>query len=492
MKATAYEAIVVGAGPGGAACAALLAKEGVKTLLVDKNDRVGGKTMSISRRGFVGELYPICGVPELETPFDAVVKALGMEAEFELVRPDPAGCVFYRSPSSSEYKPFPWPGRGRLPDMSEVAAWLDLKPEELEELGRFFMEALSITPEQIEELEEGGLSFDDFVSRYRVPQPFYSVMAVLMNLAFGLPMELIDGKEGVRLFKDMLVRSVACYPKGGYGRFAEVCAEAVKRNGGDVRLRTRVERIIIEDGQVRGVVTPVGYFQAPIVVSNVGIQPTVLKLVGEEHFDEDYVNYVKDLVAGLGGIGARYFLSKPVLEYPMYFSSSDDLYLNVERCLRQQTQVPEEVMIFAIVPSVYDPSLAPPGKQYFTTLTFCSPDTEIKDLQLWWDKIDEMVAKIWPELPQHIERKEHYWTRDISAHARDHVLPGQGGECIGLAQVVGQCGRGKPSVKAPLRGLFYVGCDAGGYGCATQQAADSAINVARTVLQYHRMHRALR
>ena len=491
MKETAYDAIVVGAGPGGAACAALLAKEGVKTLLIDKNDRVGGKTMTLSRRGFTHEIGAIVGVPEIDTPFDAVVKALGMEAEFELVRPDPCGCLFYRV-ASGEYKPFPWPGRGQLPDMSEVGKWLDLKPEEVEELGRFLMEALSITPQQVEELEEGGLSFDDFVSRYRIPQAFYSVMAFLMNLAFCVPMELIDGAEGVKLFRDMITRSVACYPKGGYGRFAEVCAEAVKRNGGDVRLRTRVERIIVEDGEVRGVVTPVGDFQAPIVISNVGIQPTVLKLVGEEHFDKSYVNHVKDLVPGLGGVGVRYYLSKPVLEYPMYFSCSDDSYLNVDRCLRQQTQVPEEVLVLVVVPSVYDPSLAPPGKQCVEVVALCSPDVEMKNLELWWDKVDEAVAKILPELPQHIEEKELYCTRDISSLARDRVLPGQGGEIIGLGQVVGQCGRGKPSVKAPLRGLFYVGCDAGGYGCATQQAADSAINVARTVLQYHRMHRALR
>ena len=491
MKETAYDGIVVGAGVGGAACAALLAKEGVKTLLIEKNDRPGGKAMTLSRRGFTYDLFPICGVPQLDTPFDAVLKALGMEAELELARPDPCGCLFYRGPSSGEYKPFPWPG-GRPPDIAEMGKWLDLKPEDMEEVGRFFTDVLTITPEQIEALEEGGLSLDDFFSRYLIPQPLYSVLAVLHNLAFGLPMELADGAEGVKLFRDMLTRSVMCYPKGGYGRFAEVCAEAVKRNGGDVRLRTRVERIIVEDGQVRGVVTPVGDFQAPIVISNVGIQPTVLKLVGGEHFDKSYVNYVKDLVAGLGGIGARYFLSKAVLEYPMYFSCSDDLYLDLDRCLRQQTQVPEEIMIFMVVPAVCDPSVAPPGKQCATTLTFCSPDVERKDLELWWDKIDETVAKIWPELPQHIEEKEHFYTREISSLARDHVLAGQGGECIGLAQVVGQCGRGKPSVKAPLRGLFYVGCDAGGYGCATQQAADSAINVARTVLQYHRMHRALR
>jgi len=64
---------------------------------------------------------------------------------------------------------------------------------------------------------------------------------------------------------------------------------------------------------------------------------------------------------------------------------------------------------------------------------------------------------------------------------RDSVLPGQGGECVGLGQIVGQCGRKKPDPTAPIRGLFYAGADAGGAGMGTHQAACSGIEVARRV-----------
>jgi hypothetical protein len=60
-----------------------------------------------------------------------------------------------------------------------------------------------------------------------------------------------------------------------------------------------------------------------------------------------------------------------------------------------------------------------------------------------------------------------------------------GGETIGLAQIVGQCGASKPSIEAPLEGLFFVGCDAGGVGVGTQQAIDSGIKVADAVERYH-------
>ena len=72
-------------------------------------------------------------------------------------------------------------------------------------------------------------------------------------------------------------------------------------------------------------------FEAPIVVSNAGIQPTVLKLVGEEHFDRSYVNYVKELVPSCGLPGIRYFLNKEVIKNPFGTIFSTDSYWTMER-----------------------------------------------------------------------------------------------------------------------------------------------------------------
>ena len=108
--------------------------------------------------------------------------------------------------------------------------------------------------------------------------------------------------------------------------------------------------------------------------------------------------------------------------------------------------------------------MAPPGKQIILTGHYgpCDPQMSAKEKKAWWDKGDEMMFEAFPDLPKHIESVEHYSAKEISALTRDQVLPRIGGETIGLGQVVGQAGRYKPAVKAPVRGLFYVGCDAGG------------------------------
>jgi prolycopene isomerase len=50
--AKAYDAIVIGSGMGGLTAAALLAKRGLRTLLVEKEGQVGGYVVSFQRDGF--------------------------------------------------------------------------------------------------------------------------------------------------------------------------------------------------------------------------------------------------------------------------------------------------------------------------------------------------------------------------------------------------------------------------------------------------------
>jgi len=189
-------------------------------------------------------------------------------------------------------------------------------------------------------------------------------------------------------------------------------------------------------------------------------------------------------------MGVRYFLNDPFFRYPVYIAYSDDSYWDSNRFLQAEAgQLADDLLVFMVIPSLYDPTLAPEGRQCVLAATLCSPDPSSvggPDAELLWNKLEETVERLWPEMGSHIEAKERYSTAQVSALTRDQVLPGQGGECIGLAQIVGQCGQHKPSPRAPLRGLYFVGCDAGGYGCGTHQAVDSAVKVTPLVLEEHR------
>jgi phytoene dehydrogenase-like protein len=150
--------------------------------------------------------------------------------------------------------------------------------------------------------------------------------------------------------------------------------------------------------------------------------------------------------------------------------------------------MPDDMLTIIFNPSGFDPSLAPEGKQCIQTATLFPADPKIKNQKAWIDEFDRQITKFEPELKKHIIRREDYTTTDVSRLTRDGVVPGQGGECIGLGQIVGQCGQYKPSPKSPIQGLFYVGVDAGGYGVGIHHATDSATKVAPEVLRYFQTH----
>ena len=64
-------------------------------------------------------------------------------------------------------------------------------------------------------------------------------------------------------------------------------------NGVDTFSRSRVDQIIVENGQAKGVRVGDRVIGADVVLSNASIHGTALGLVGEEHFAEDWVEGLK-------------------------------------------------------------------------------------------------------------------------------------------------------------------------------------------------------
>jgi phytoene dehydrogenase-like protein len=478
-----FDVIVIGAGFGGATCAALLAKRGLRVLLLEKNAQAGGKAMVISKNGFTYELWPVIHAPNQQSRCITVLRELGLEGAVELIVPAQVrgaiyidgGGVVRRFPDNPELDP------------TKVFDVLGVAPDEREKALQVLTELTLMSPADARALDD--VSFSEWIEHKGTPPPITAYLNALANGVFMVPSDQLAASEAIRTLQEILLGGGGLYCRsGGIGRLAEVFAGAVETNGGRVLYRTRVRKVRVEDGRATGVVIDKGAYGAPIVVSNVGLQPTVLKLVGERHFDKSYVSYVKDLAPSWGMMGVRYFLNARLLDEPFNLIFSEDSYWTTERWLRAASgAAPPNLIMWVQVPAVNNPDLAPPGRQCVLTGVWCSPDprTPLAEKQRWWSEIDAMMVRVWPGFMDHVEAREPYDTHDVSALSRDQVLPGIGGECIGLGQFVGQCGRSKPAAQAPVRGLFYVGCDAGGYGCGTHQAVDSGVTVATLVHRYH-------
>ncbi|MEA1958550.1 MAG: NAD(P)/FAD-dependent oxidoreductase [Chloroflexota bacterium] len=479
-----YDVIVVGAGLGGVVCGALLAKRGLKVLLLDKNSRVGGKQMGISSNGFKSEMWPTYGIPREYGPFVDAFKELGIESKLELI--PGSNCLMYRQPKGKWASTINPAGKVDLDStLNMFKAW-QLSQKDTDTAVGVLAEMAMMTPEQLDALND--VSVQQWLAQHGdLPKPLFSFLAVQSNLMATGVYELMAIWELAKIMQ-IFAGSTNCFPKGGYSKLVSDVVDVLKTNGGEVKLRARVERILIEDGHVTGVATNDRVYKASIVVSNAGIQPTVLKLVGEEYFDKAYVNYVKSIVPSLGFCCQRYIFSKPVMEHGVYIGTSADSYLDVQRLVdMKEGKIPDVVSFYAVNPAHFDPEMAPPGKQMLLVGTWCSPDPKDKQIKALQRKVDEQFIEMFPKESKYIVAREGYvGPSQVSFLSRDSVLPGVGGEAVGLAVSVGYCGLKKPAVQAPINGLFYVGHDAGGAGTlGTHQAVSSGVKVAPVIQMYH-------
>jgi len=481
-----YDVIIIGAGPGGLCCNALLCKWGFKTLLVDKNKLPGGKAITAERNGFKYDLEPKLQVPMKGAAFPQLFTELGIEDQLM-----PIDCekiaLAYKHKDADKYKTAVM-SQTNVDPTPLFDLW-GLNEKEREEAIPTLAELAFLTPEQLSDMDD--ITFDEWLKLRNTPWGVYSFFGMHANCSLAEPIDLVAASEQGAIMQHIATAGGGGYYKGGFGRVMGTIAEYIKAKGGSIKMGVRVERIKVSNGRVTGISTEKGDFDAPIVVSDVGLQPTVLKLVGEKEFDRSYVNYIKDLVPGWAFTAIRYFLNKKVVNEQMALIYSDNSWLNMERFLKiRGGHIPDEVIAFFTVPSNYDPSMAPAGKQCVIAGTICSPDPTAPEIKMQNEKVDKTIEKIFPGFMDACYERQASGPAEISAATRDSVLPGQGGECVGLGQIVGQCGKHKPSQKTPINGLFIVGADAGGVGMGTHQSGESGMKGAHLVRQYHTRRQA--
>ncbi len=490
MADESYDAIVIGAGFGGASCAGYLAKGGLKVLLAEKNTRAGGKASSISKNGFNYTPWVIIGAPVEGNLLQVALDDLGVSDLATLLVPGTQGSHY--KTASGKYERLPQMPEGVTMDPNNLFDWLEV-PQDKRDASLQFIAELTLMPrDQAENLY--GTSFHDWLTSKDVHRSIYAFLVSLCSDGmFMAPADLVDAGETILSLQRLFLRNGGVFCQGGWGNVGEAYCEAVRRNGGTVLMGEKTTEILVEDGEVQGIVTTKGTYKAPIVISNAGIQPTMLKLIKPEHLDKSYVNKMKSLIPSWALVGYRYFLSGEMIDAPYGVLISDDSPWTLDRFNKaKRGEASKEGVVYFEVPSNYDPTAAPEGKHLVMTGAFAPADPNLSEEELmsWVDAGEEMMFKAFPNLEGLIESKDLYTTKDVSNLTRDNTVPGTGGETIGLAQIVGQCGNDKPPMEGPIQGLYIVGSDAGGEGVGIQQAVESGQNVAKAVKLYHDMHRA--
>ena len=92
------------------------------------------------------------------------------------------------------------------------------------------------------------------------------------------------------------VRGRAGYVRGGMGGLADALAKAAARHGAELRSGAEVRRIVVENGNARGVELADGQrIEATVVVSNADPQRTFLSLIDREALSPGFRAGIEDI-----------------------------------------------------------------------------------------------------------------------------------------------------------------------------------------------------
>ena len=362
-----YDVIIVGSGIGGLTCGALLSKRGYKVLVLEQHHQVGGYCSSFKRGDFVFNtgVENVSGLWE-KGPVTHLLKELGFEKD-EFFTKNRMRYVFKGKEIDA----------GNLEEF--VKALSEMFPEEKENIYAFFDEAKKAYEECYGDLAYGAPlpaelivkvfgarklldypkehpHFFDWTNKtYKQKLDEFFTNEDLKTLLCAL-LGYLGTKPEETKASSALTAVVSYYlhggyfPKGGAQRFADSLKEFIEYNGGKVLTGRRVDEILVEKGEVRGVRVGNKVFKSPIVVANANAKTTFLELVGEESLGGKFVEYVKKLKMSPSCFVVFLGVDMDLSGYPTIIENLDEGYS-------------------IAINSNADPSLAPEGKASVTIIT---------------------------------------------------------------------------------------------------------------------------
>jgi len=465
-----YDVIVIGSGMGGLTASAFLAKKGLKTLLLEKEDQVGGYVVSFKRRGctfdatgaFVGGCHE-------GGEFYKILQEIGVQQEIEFI---PVHHVQNIYPGFEVHLQ---PGGYH----SYTEALFDLFPKEEKGLKTY----LSMVKRIGEEIE----SYSEITTLQRIFFPFYfrnlvrfhrsSHKAILDNLFQGeeikmalhsLPVTEPPSKLSFLFLAVMINKALiegVFYPKGGMGKISEAMANALLRSGGEIRLQAEVDQILTRNGRVEGVQTKGGErYQAPTVISNINpnLSAKMLPVELRGRFAKKWSRLEYSLSCFVLYLATDLDLRAMGLPYFTYLRFLSDL--EEEDGILRKGEIPQNPTLMVSIPTMLDPSLAPPGQHILSVLVNVPYHYRGK----WGGGEFENYRRIKEDFSQRIL---HQLESKLVPGLRNHLLfyeaatpltlerytGNELGAMYGLASTPQQVGNLRPPHQTPIPGLFQVG-----------------------------------
>ncbi len=450
-----YDVIIVGGGPGGLSNAAILAKNGKKVLLMEKDGQVGGRAIEVPYKGHKINL----SWHQIEEPGSGLTKIFQYVGKELRQGPMARGLPLYID--------------GKWTRMQDLYA---KERGDLKKIVKEIVEDLSW--DEIENLDDQPIRP---WLRKRTRSDGIVTLFEVIHIYEGITLNWWDHSLSENLWMRKLhyteknIISYAFSPLGGYKKVWNDLADGVLENGGEIRLNAPVRDIVIENGKVKGVevethgpIMATDYpetemIEAPCVISTLPCW-NALDIVDESLLPGWYVDQIK-------------FLARDELR-----SAWLGIYAGVPETVSffDQGEMPGwwqgsrtgKYGIFGIVTDLtyFDPSISPRGEHLFAVWA-CIDQKYIRlprrELERIFSELEMEVEELFP-----IYKKRLWKVRHIGYNPTYTPL-----------WRPGAVGRYRPDVEVPaVEGLYFAGDTFRGRSAGMDRAGRIAMTVSEKVL----------
>ena len=299
-----YPTVTIGAGLGGLCCGAYLAKQGVPVTVIEQHNIPGGYATSFDRADgkFTFEVS-LHGTSVNNNATARILKDLGVLNRLQLVElpevyrlktPDMDISVPQRDPGayiSLLAKHFPAEKDGIRRFVQQMLGLAEEVNRLHEKKGKFFKPIFPIQYRKMWNVRNKTLA--DLVNDYVKDPGLQDILTALWGY-YGLPPSKLSGFYYANATGGYL-KNGSYYIKQRSQDLSYALAEVIENSGGQIIYETSVEKILIKNGVVNGVLLSEGnVLPAKAVVSNASALTTFKKLLPRKALPADYLKYLEN------------------------------------------------------------------------------------------------------------------------------------------------------------------------------------------------------
>ncbi len=476
-----YDAIVIGAGMGGLAAAARMARLGHRVLLLERHTVPGGYGTSFVRGRFEFEIAlhqispPTAG--GRKRPFYGVLEGLGVLDRVEF-HPLP---LFYRSifPDFSLRVPAGVDGfldalSGQFPhDADGIRKVVDLLlrlGRELELAGDAVQptDGSGISPAKVAALplrarsllRYSGVSVDRVLERYVHDPRARAVITQTWGYYGMAPSELsfLYFAAGTGIF----IEAGPAYVRQRSQGLSSAMVAVIEENGGAVRTGCGVRHILQQRGYISGVITDRDeHVRAPVVISNASPLVTCRELMDPDMVPGSFWRRLRSTTVGPSSLNVYLGLDRPAAELGL---TDNDQWINdgydPDAVFRGMHSLEDPSLMMLTCHSHDLPELAPPGctALTLTTLYYAEPWLRLDPSRYVETKeriAASMLAKVEDHFPGVRDSIEEIEVATPITNMRYTGHPG--GAIYGFDQPPAEAIIWRIPNQGPIPGLFFAG-----------------------------------